>query len=321
MRSVEYGRQVLEVEEHAIRKVREALGSGFNDAVALLLGCTGRVVVTGMGKAGIIATKISATLASTGTPSLYLHPADAYHGDIGRVVRNDVVLILSNSGETEEIVRLLPLIRKFGARIVAITGSGSSTLARHSDIVLCMGEIDEACPIGLAPTASTTAMLALGDALAMAVAKARNFTVEEYAAHHPGGSLGRRLIKVGEIMRSGDAITVVRQDGTVLDTLLKMNRTKGRPGAASVVDDAGRLAGIVTDGDLVRHMERGESFLSRPVSEVMGRQPKTIGLSRLATEALQILRDHKVDQLPVIDDERRPVGLVDIQDLAAVGLL
>jgi arabinose-5-phosphate isomerase len=184
-----------------------------------------------------------------------------------------------------------------------------------------MGAIDEACPIGLAPTASTTAMLALGDALAMAVAKARRFTVEEYAAYHPGGSLGRKLLRVREIMRSGDGIAVVRTEVAAFEALLRINRTKGRPGAASVVDASGRLAGIVTDGDLVRHLEKGPGFLSLPVSEIMGRSPKAIGLDRLATEALQLLRDHKVDQLPVIDADGRPVGLVDIQDLATVGVL
>jgi arabinose-5-phosphate isomerase len=321
MEGVEYGRRILEVEELAIRKVRESLGPTFEQAVSLILGCTGRIVVTGMGKAGIVGEKVSATLASTGTPSHSLHPADAYHGDLGRVVKDDVVLILSNSGETEEVVRLLPLLRKVGAKIVAITGSAASTLAKHGDVVLCMGEIDEACPNGLAPTASTTAMLALGDALAMVVAKSRNFTAEEYAANHPGGSLGRRLLKVSEIMRSGDAITVVPTAVTVLDALLRMNRTKGRPGAASIVDEAGRLVGIVTDGDLVRHLEKGPGFLSQPVSEVMGRRPKRIGLDRLATEGLQLLRDHKVDQLAVVDANERPVGLLDIQDLAGAGLL
>ncbi|MBI1849777.1 MAG: KpsF/GutQ family sugar-phosphate isomerase [Planctomycetes bacterium] len=320
MENIEYGKQILEVEELAVRKVRESLGPSFDQAVSMLLACTSRVIVTGMGKAGLIGEKVSATLASTGTPSHSLHPADAYHGDLGRVVKEDIVLILSNSGETEEIVRLLPLIRRVGAKIVAITGSATSTLAKHGDVVLCMGAIDEACPIGLAPTASTTAMLALGDALAMVVAKARRFTAEEYAAYHPGGSLGRKLLRVSEIMRSGDAITVVATDVAVLDALLRMNRTKGRPGAACVVDDDRRLVGIVTDGDLVRHLEKGPGFLSHPVSEIMGRQPKRIGLDRLATEGLQLLRDHKVDQLPVVDADERPVGLLDIQDLASAGL-
>jgi arabinose-5-phosphate isomerase len=316
---VEYGRAVMRAEIGAVTGLVDRIDEHFERAARLILGCGGRVVVTGMGKPGIIGKKISATLASTGTPSLSLNPADAYHGDLGRIVKDDVVLVLSNSGETSEIRRLLSPIKKIGARMIAMTGNADSTLGRHCDVLLDMGEIPEACPIGLAPTASTTAMLALGDALAMTVARMRNFSPEEYAAYHPGGSLGRKLLKVREIMRTGEATTVVPETVPARDALIAMNRTKGRPGAAAVVDDEGRLVGILTDGDLARQLERGIEFLSRPVADVMGRNPKTVGPDHLASEALRILKEHKIDQVPVIDEERRPIGLLDVQDLIDTG--
>jgi len=316
---IEFGRSVLRTEAEAVAGLLARIDERFDAAVHLILACGGRVVVTGMGKAGIIGNKISATLASTGTPSLSINPADAYHGDLGRIVQGDLVLVLSNSGETAEIKRLLSPIKRNGARIIAITGNPESTLARHSDVLLDIGEISEACPIGLAPTASTTVMLVLGDALAMTVARMRNFTPEEYAAYHPGGSLGRRLLKVHEIMRTGDATTVVPGELTARQALLSMNRTKGRPGAAAVVDAAGVLVGIVTDGDLARQLERGIEFLEHPVTEIMGRNPKTVRPDQLASEALRILKEFKIDQVPVVDENRHPIGLVDVQDLIDTG--
>jgi len=316
---VEYGRKVLDIEIAALRNLHASLDEPFHRAVELVLGCTGRTVITGMGKPGIIAAKISATMASTGTPSLCLNPADAYHGDLGRLVSDDVVVILSNSGETAEVTRLLSPIKKIGAATIGITGVAESTLGRHCDVLLDIGEIPEACPIGLAPTASTTAMLAIGDALAMTVAKRREFTPEEYAFFHPGGSLGRKLLKVGEIMRTGDATTVVPDRASAREALIAINRTKGRPGAAAVVDAKGVLCGFVTDGDLARHLERGLDFLEAPVVTIMATNPKTVTPDQLASEGLRILREFKIDQVPVVDDARRPVGLLDVQDLIDTG--
>jgi len=317
--AVEYGRSVVRTELDAVRGVLERFDERFRAAVDLVLRCRGRTVVTGMGKPGIIANKISATMASTGTPSLCLNPADAYHGDLGRVVKDDVLLILSNSGETAEVTRLLSPIKRIGAATIAMTGDAGSSLARHCDVLLDLGEIAEACPIGLAPTASTTAMLVMGDALAMTVARLRNFTPEEYAFYHPGGSLGRRLLKVGEIMRTGTATTVVPLTFSARQALIAINRTKGRPGAAAVVDEEGILCGFVTDGDLARRLEQDIEFLSEPVARIMARDPKTVRPEQLASEGLRILKEHKIDQLPVVDEHRRPVGLLDVQDLIDAG--
>lgn len=318
---IQHGRTVIEVECRALQQMIPLLSETFVEATRAIQNCKGRVVLTGMGKAGLIGEKVSATLASTGTPSMSLHPAEAFHGDLGKVVPTDVLVVLSNSGETEEILRLLPRVKQLGTPIIAVTGNVNSNLARHSDIVLSIGKVPEACPIGLAPTASTTAMLVLGDALAMTVAKLRNFGPEEYAFYHPGGDLGRRLLKVHEIMRRGNATTVVEDHLTVRETVIRMNKTPRRPGAASVTDGEGRLAGIFTDGDLARGLDQGSDFLQLPVSEVMGKNPKTIGPDRLATEALKILREYNIDQLPVVDEKQQPIGLIDVQDLIAVGVV
>lgn len=319
MDPLQYGKTVIQTELDAVRVLLDRLDASFARAVECVLGCSGRTIVTGMGKAGIIADKISATMASTGTPSLAINPADAYHGDLGRIVSNDVVIILSNSGETAEVTRLLSPIKRIGAPTIAITGAADSTLGRHCDTLLDIGEIAEACPIGLAPTASTTAMLVLGDALAMTVARQRDFSPEEYALYHPGGSLGRKLLKVGEIMRTGDSTTVVPQTMTARAALIAINRTKGRPGAAAVVDDDGVLQGFVTDGDLARRLEVDTEFLEHPVTAIMATNPKTVSPDQLASEALCILKEFKIDQVPVVDDDMRPVGLLDIQDLLLTG--
>ncbi|MBI5367390.1 MAG: KpsF/GutQ family sugar-phosphate isomerase [Planctomycetes bacterium] len=316
---LEYAREILRIEAQAVLSLVERLDESFLRAVRLVGDCTGRVVVTGMGKPGIIGRKLSATLSSTGTPSLFLHPAEAYHGDLGRVVKEDVVVALSNSGETDEIVRLLPLLRKIGASILGITGNGKSTLARTCDVLLDLGPIPEACPMGLAPTASTTAFLAIGDALALCVQKERGFDQEQYAFFHPGGDLGRRLLKVGEIMRTGERNPVVALDQTVQQVLFAV--TRARAGAISVVDPAGRLAGVFTDGDLRRHLESTTDLLRRPVSEVMTRTPVTIRPERLASEALRLLKERRIDELPVVDEAGRPVGMLDVQDLLEVGLV
>ncbi len=297
------------------------LDDRFARAVEWVLACTGRVVVTGMGKPGFVAQKISATLASTGTPSLYVHPAEAAHGDLGRIAKDDLVIALSNSGETEELVRLLPALRKIGARIVAMTKDTANTLARGAELVVPIGNVEEACPMGLAPTASTAVLLAVGDALAMTVLENRAFGKEEYALYHPGGKLGRGLMKVREIMRQGEANPVVAETAPLSRAVAVMTETPGRPGATSVVDADGRLVGIFTDGDLRRLVEHGETDFSRPVATAMGRSPRTVRPDALVMDGARILRQARIDQVPVVDAQGRPIGLLDVQDLLAAKIL
>lgn len=310
-----YARDVLSLEAQAIKNLASTLGKPFERAVDWLLACPGMTVVSGVGKSGLIAQKVSSTLASTGTKSLFLHPTEALHGDLGRVRKGDVVLLLSQSGETEEVVRLIDPLTKIGARVIAMTGEPESTLAKNADLVLECGRAPEACPLGLAPTSSTASQLALGDALAMTVQKLRGFQREDYARFHPGGSLGRKLMRVSEIMRSGDTHTVVESGTPAKTVVMRMNATKRRPGAAAIVDESGALAGFFTDGDLARHLDKDIAFLERPIDEVMNRSPVTIDKDALASAALQVLRDRHIDQIPVIDAARRPIGLVDVQDL------
>ena len=310
-----YGRTVLEAEAAAILSIR--LGPGFVRALERMAACKGHVVVTGIGKPGFIAQKLSATLASTGIPSIYLHPAEAGHGDLGRVKRTDVVLALSNSGATEELLRLLPALRRIGAEIIAITGDPSSPLARGADAVVDIGRIDEACPMGLVPTASSAALHAVSDALAMTLLKHRQFTTEDYAVFHPGGKLGRSVMRVFEVMRAGDQNPVVKQTASLSEVVVVMTNTPGRPGAANVVDKAGRLVGIFTDGDLRRLVEKGKTRFDDPVKNVMGKRPRFVGPEALVLAATAIMREAKVDQLPVVDADGKPVGLLDVQDLLA----
>lgn len=316
---LETGRAVIAAEAAALGCL--ALDGSFATAVEWILACRGRVVVTGMGKPGFVAQKVSATLASTGTPSHYLHPAEAAHGDLGRVTREDLVLALSNSGETEELLRLLPALRTIGARVMAITCDEASPLARGADLVLPIGAIEEACPMKLAPTASTTALLAMGDALAISVLKNRQFDREEYALYHPGGKLGRGLMKVREVMRSGAANPLVREDATLSEAVAVMTGTPGRPGACTVVTRQGKLAGIFTDGDLRRLLEQGEVRFRRRVAEVMSRNPRTVRPEALVADAARVLREARIDQVPVVDASGRPVGLLDVQDLLAARVL
>ncbi|HYS81540.1 MAG TPA: KpsF/GutQ family sugar-phosphate isomerase [Anaeromyxobacteraceae bacterium] len=316
---VEYGRTVLAAEAGVL--ARMTLDARFATCVEWILTCRGRVVVSGMGKPGFIAQKLSATLASTGTPSHYLHPAEAAHGDLGRVAKEDVVLALSNSGETEEILRLLPALKKIGARVVALTRDAVNPLARGADLVLAIGDIEEACPMGLAPTASTAALLALGDALAMTVLKNRPFDREEYALYHPGGKLGRGLMKVREVMRAGPANPLVPEKAPLKEAVAVMTKTPGRPGACTVVDAAGKLVGVFTDGDLRRIVERGRVEFDAPVSRVMSRNPRTVRPEALVADAARVLRQARIDQVPVVDDEGRAVGLLDVQDLLAARVL
>lgn len=317
---IKRAKEVLKIEAEAISSLIKRIDKNFEKAVRLILSCKGKVVVTGMGKPGIIGAKISATLSSTGTPSLSLHPADAIHGDLGRVTKDDVVIAISNSGETEEILRLLPTLRKIGAKIIGMTGNLKSTLAKYSDVILDVGVKKEACPMGLAPTASTTAMLALGDALAIALLEERGFKEEDFAFFHPGGALGKRLIlKVEDIMRRGKDNPIVRADMKIKDVLLKI--TEARAGSSSVVDKKGKLIGIFTDGDLRRHLEEDPALPTKRVKEVMTKNPTTITKERLAADAFRILREKKIDEIPVVDEKKRPIGLVDVQDLLKAGLV
>ena len=318
---VEYAREVIRAEAEAVLQVAGRLNGSFARACEMMLACPGRVVVTGMGKPGFIAQKLSATFSSTGTPSLYLHPAEALHGDLGRLMPGDVVLALSNSGETDEIVRLLPSLRRLGAPIIALTGGPKNSLAAAADIVLEIGPVPEACPLGLAPTASTVALLAMGDALAMAVQHRRGFSPEQFASLHPGGALGRQFLRVREVMRIGARNPTVPWNTSLRDTVGVMTRTEGRPGAASVIDAHGKLVGIFTDGDLRRLVQQGEMDFSRSVSSVMGKSPRTVSPEELAQAAAELMRATEVDQLPVVDADGRPVGLLDVQDLLAARLL
>jgi arabinose-5-phosphate isomerase len=317
---------LLGAESQALGLLVESLDSDFVRAVRLLAACEGRVVTTGIGKAGIIARKIGATLASTGTPSDFLHPAEALHGDLGRVTRPDVVLALSNSGTTEELLRLMGPLKDIGAPMVALTAAADSPLGRHAEVVLDFGHVTEACPLGLAPTTSTTVMLALGDALAMAVLAERDFSSEEFARFHPAGNLGRSLMRVEEVMRQGDMLPLIASGTTVAQAIEVMTSTRGRPGAVLVTNADGGFAGIYTDGDLRRDLLEARTsnnfdMLSRPIDDVMTAAPTTVAPDKLIGEAQRLLRERQIDQLPVVDAAGRPVGLLDVQDLLAIRAL
>jgi arabinose-5-phosphate isomerase len=318
-----FGIEILKQQIEALTRVAESLDPRFAQAVEKLLALetNSRIVVSGMGKAGYVGMKLSSTLASIGFPSFFLHPADAIHGDLGRLQKNDVVLILSHSGETDEVVRLLPRIKRFGATIISITSSSTSSLGRHSDLVIETGKIPEAGPLGLAPTTSTTVMLALGDALAMTLLERKGISREEYAAFHPGGDLGRSLMSVAEIMRTGASVCVVTEDTLNLKALHNITATEGRPGCAAIVNDRGAIVGVFTDGDLRRCLEREADFLNKPIGAVCSRNPITIYSHQLAQEACRLVQERKVNQLFVIDSDRKPVGLVHIQDLLAHGMI
>ena len=320
-KSVQYrAKSVLKIERDAIDRLIRRVDRKFEAAVQLLERCLGRVVVTGMGKPGLIGQKISATLSSLGVPSLWLHPSEAAHGDLGRVTPQDVVIILSHSGETDEVLHLVPVLKRNGSRIIAMTGHPKSRLAREADVVLDTGVKEEASPWCLVPTASTTAMLALGDALAVALSEKRGFTSKDFAALHPGGSLGKRLtLTVEDLMRKGKEHPVVR--GTTLVKKVLVDITRARAGSACVVDGKGRLIGIFTDGDLRRHLGSDPKILQKHVSQVMTKNPKTLAGGHLAAEALRILKAYRIDEIPIVDTRLRPVGLIDIQDLLKAGLV
>ncbi|MFH1190032.1 MAG: KpsF/GutQ family sugar-phosphate isomerase [Candidatus Omnitrophota bacterium] len=318
--SREIAKRVLRIERDALSSLINRIDSNFERVVNAIYNIEGRVIVTGMGKPGFIAQKISATLSSTGTPSLYLHPAEALHGDLGRVTKDDLILALSNSGETEEIVKFLPIVRKIGAKLVAMVGNIGSTLAKNADYIINTSVKREACSLGLAPTTSTTAMLAMGDALAIALLDKKGFKAKDFALFHPGGILGKRLIlRVEDIMRKGRENPIVNEDYTVKKVLLAI--TKARAGSASVVDAKGKLTGIFTDGDLRRHLESQPDLINKKVKGFMTKNPTTIKKERLAAEAFDLLRSKKIDEIPVVDDKKRPVGLLDVQDLLKAGLV
>ncbi|NNM51595.1 MAG: KpsF/GutQ family sugar-phosphate isomerase [Pseudomonadales bacterium] len=313
-------RRVIDLERQALDALLPELGESFMQACQLMLGCKGRIVVMGMGKSGHIAGKIAATLASTGSPAFFVHPGEASHGDLGMITRQDVVLALSNSGETAELLTLVPVLKRLGCPLISMTRSSGSTLARYADISLMTGQAQEACPLGLAPTSSTTASLALGDALAIALLEARGFTVEDFALSHPGGALGRQLLlKVDDIMHQGDQLPQVTEDTSLRDTLLVM--TRQGMGMTAVVDAQGHLSGLFTDGDLRRTLDRQLDFTHTMIREVMTRNCRSISPGTLAAEALRIMEDLKINGLIVIDQEGHPLGALNMHDLLRAGVV
>ena len=319
-RLIEMGREALRIEARAVAALEGRLGADFERACRMLLACTGRVVVSGMGKSGHVGGKIAATLASTGTPSFFLHPAEASHGDLGMVTRGDVVLAISYSGETAELLMILPLFKRMGAGLLAMTGNPVSTLAREADVHLDVSVPAEACPLNLAPTASTTATLAMGDALAVALLKHRGFTEADFARSHPGGALGRRLLlHVTDVMRRGSDLPVVRPETPLTEGLLEMSRK--RLGLTAVVDADNRVVGIFTDGDLRRALDRNLDVRATAMADVMTRSPRTIGPDELAAEAVLMMEKHSVNGLLVLDDAGRLVGALNVHDLLRAGVM
>ena len=319
MDSIEKGKEVVRIEARAVQALESKIDKSFEDAVNLVAGIAGRVVITGMGKSGLIARKIVATMNSTGTPSIFLHPSDAVHGDLGMVRPEDAVICVSNSGDTEEVIQLLPMFKRIGVPIVSILGNRSSKLGRESDFVIDASVEQEACPYDLAPTASTTAALAVGDALAIALLEKKNFTAEEFAMLHPAGNLGKRLfLKVEELMIKGKDIPKVLGTATLRETILGM--TSGRLGAVCVVNSSNDLLGIVTDGDLRRLLQKDTDFAKVKAEDIMTRNPKVIKPNILAVSAIEEMENFNITQLIVIDDARKPIGMVHLHDLVKAGL-
>jgi arabinose-5-phosphate isomerase len=312
--ALDLAKQVLAIEAEAIQSLAARLGAPFLDAVALLLNCKGRVVVSGIGKSGHIARKIASTMASTGTPAYFVHPAEAIHGDIGMIAHDDVLIALSNSGESEELLTIVPLLKRQGARLIAITGNANSSLAREADVHLDARVEKEACPLNLAPTASTTAALALGDALAVALLDAKGFGAEDFARSHPGGALGRRLLThVRDVMRIGDDVPSVSDSAGFSEAMLEMSK-KGM-GMTAVLDAAGRVSGVFTDGDLRRTLAHVDDIKAARIADIMTHNPRTIGPDKLAVEAVQIMEERKVNQLLVVTGEGTLVGALNMHDL------
>jgi len=307
-------RRVLDVETRALAAIRDRLDGRFAAAIELLLACRGKVIVTGVGKSGIVCRKIAATLSSTGTPAVFLHAGEGSHGDLGTVARGDVMIAVSNSGEVGEVLRLLPVAKRLGIPLIAITGKPDSSLGRAADVTLDVSVPEEACPLGLAPTASTTAQMALGDALAVALLEERGFSADDFALLHPGGALGRRLLRVEDLMHHGAALPAVRPEASLQDTLLEI--TSKRLGVTGVVDEAGLLVGIVTDGDLRRGLERAADIRTLTARDLMTRNPKTIGATALAAQAVALMERHSITSLFVlVEGTRRPAGVLHLHDL------
>lgn len=320
----EQAKRVLKIEAEAVAALIDRIDEDFERAIELILKSKGRVVVTGMGKSGLIGKKIAATLASTGTPALFLHPAEGVHGDLGMVTRGDTVIALSNSGETEELSRMLPSLKRLGIKIIALTGNSSSILAKNSDVVINVGVKEEACPLGLAPTASTTATLAMGDAIAVALLDKKGFREEDFACFHPGGSLGKKLLlHVGDLMHTGDAIPVVSENTLIKDAIYEISSKK--MGITSVLDANGTIVGVISDGDLRRWMEKteksGEVLLSKSAREIMTKKPKTISKEALAAEAVAIMEKNSITCLLVSNSNARPEGVIHLHDLLKAGVV
>lgn len=314
------GRRVIDTEARSISALGDRIDDAFVEACRLMFEGRGRVIAIGMGKSGHIAGKIAATLASTGTPAFFVHPGEAGHGDLGMITANDVVMALSNSGETAEILTLLPLLKRLAVPLIALTGNPRSTLARRADVHIDVGVAEEACPLDLAPTSSTTAALAMGDALAIALLESREFTPEDFALSHPGGALGRRLLlRLEDIMHTGDEIPLVGEDTPLRDALLEM--THKRLGMTGVTDGDARLAGIFTDGDLRRALDQGADVHRTPIAEVMTRHCKTASPDMLAAEALRMMEEHKINGLMVLDEQGRVVGALNMHDLLRAGVV
>lgn len=317
----QFALEVIRTESAAVSAVAAAVDEHFERAARLIVDCPGAVLTCGIGKAGIIARKLSASFSSTGTPSHFVDPAEAVHGDLGSIRMGDLVVILSDSGETEEILRMLSIVKKLDHPVVAITSNRTNSLARFSNVVLAYGRIREACPLGLAPSASTTAMLALGDALFLSVMKLRKFSAEDFAIYHPAGNLGRKLIRVSEAMtfKLGENLPVASDRLTVGEVLRQVSKIKRRSGAVILVDGSEKISGIFSDGDLRRLItENDASVLRRPVAEVMTRDPKRVRGDQLASEAMAVMKQYRIDDLPVVDPDDRPVGLIDVQDLVVL---
>lgn len=317
---ISQGLKVVDLELSAVKLLRQRIDENFASACQLLINCRGKIVVIGMGKSGHIANKIAATLASTGSPAFFVHPGEASHGDLGMIAKGDVVLALSNSGETSELINILPVIKRIQVPLISMTGNPNSTLAKFSDVNLNTGVEKEACPMNLAPTASTTVTLVMGDALAVALLDARGFTENDFALSHPGGSLGRRLLlRVEDIMHQGELVPVVTEETSINEALLEI--TEKRLGMTCVVDSEGALAGIFTDGDLRRTLKQAVNFGTTPISQVMTPGGKTIRAEQLAVEALQIMESKAINALIIVDENRRPIGALNMHDLLKAGVV
>jgi arabinose-5-phosphate isomerase len=316
---IKTGRNVVKIEAEAISNLEESINKEFVKAVDTILASKGRVVLTGMGKSGLIARKIVATLNSTGTAAIYLHPTDALHGDLGMVRKEDVVIIISKSGVTDEISKLLPMLKRLGVKLIAMSGNPDSSLVKESDIFLNIFVKEEACPYDLAPTASTTATLVMGDALSVALLQKRGFTEEDFALLHPGGSLGKRLsLRIDEIMTKGDGVPVIKEDASIKDIIFEM--TSKRLGTTCVVNNEGKLTGVITDGDLRRLLEKTMDVKNLVATDIMSKNPKVIDKDRLASFALQTMESHKITSLIVADRDKKPIGIIHLHDLVNLGL-